>query len=285
MQAAGMAPLLAFGASVVAPARTRSPALSQMTELLDEGGGRPWATAAPVTRLGEPGPAPGLPAEAGRPLERAVAATAQWPPRGGPAAGAPLLLAHARAARGATLVAAGRGPEAVAVLTEAIPALGETDLAARARVDHGRAFGQAGDPRSAAEQFALASVAFRTEYDQRAHLLASIEAAGRMPTPRRCGPRPSAYEYAGRPRHGAGPVGGRPDPPRPGACIRQHGDAGLVALTQFDHALTVAAQAAGSRGRRARTRPARTAEPLTAAQTPQQCGATAPRAQREPKSM
>ena len=248
-EAAGMA-LLAFGASVAGHLADEVACLSQMAELLDEAG-RPWATAAPVTRLGELALRQGLPAEAVARLERAVAATAQWPPRGGPAAGAPLLLAHARAALGATLVAAGRGPEAVAVLTEAIPALGETDLAAGARVDLGRAFGQAGDPRSAAEQFALASVAFRTGPDHRAHLLASIEAARAYADAAMWTEAERAYEYAGRLGTALGQWAEvvRIHRDLAHACIRQHGDAGLAgALTQFDHALTVAAQAAGPAG-------------------------------------
>ena len=245
-EAAGMA-LLAFGASVAGQLADEVACLSRMAELLDEAG-RPWATAAPVTRLGELALRQGQPAEAVARLERAVAAAAQWLPRGGPAAAAPLLLAHARAALGATLVAAGRGQEAVTVLTEAIPALGEADLAGRARVDLGRAFRQAGDPQSAAEQFALASVAFSTGPDQRAHLLASIEAARAYAEAAMWTEAERAYEYAGRLGTALGQWAEviRIHRDLAHACIRQHGDAGLAgALTQFDHALTVAAQAAG----------------------------------------
>jgi tetratricopeptide (TPR) repeat protein len=248
-EAAAMA-LLAFAASVAGQLADEAACLSRMAELLDEAG-RPWATAAAVTRLGELALRQGQPAEAVARLERAVATAAQWPPRGGAAAAAPLLLAHARAALGATLVAAERGQEAVTVLAEAIPALGETDLAGRARVDLGRAFRQAGDPRSAAEQFALASVVFSTGPDQRAHLLASIEAARAFADAAMWTEAQRAYEYAGRLGTALGQWAEvvRIHRELAHACIRQHGDAGLAgALTQFDRALTVAAQAAGPDG-------------------------------------
>ncbi|HMH90415.1 MAG TPA: hypothetical protein VK586_04945 [Streptosporangiaceae bacterium] len=245
-EAAAMS-LLAFAASVAGQLADEAASLSRMTELLDEAG-RPWATAAAVTRLGELALRQGQPAEAVARLERAVAATVQWPPRGGPAAAAPLLLAHARAALGANLVAAGRGQEAVTVLAEAIPALGETDFAARARVDLGQAYRQAGDPRSAAEQLALASVGFSAGPDQRAHLLVSIEAARTFAEATMWTEAERAYEYARRLGTELGQWAEvvRIHRELAHVCIRQHGDAGLAsALMQFDQALTVAAQAAG----------------------------------------
>ena len=248
-EAAAMS-LLAFAASVAGQLADEAASLSRMVELLDEAG-RPWATAAAVTRLGELALRQGQPAEAVARLERAVATTAQWPPRGGPAAGAPLLLAHARAALGANLVAAGRGPQAVTILAEAIPALGETDFAARARVDLGQAFRQAGDPRSAAEQFALASVGFSAGPDQRAHLLVSVEAARAFAEAAMWPQAERAYEYARRLGTELGEWAGVVRVHRELALVamHQHGDAGLAsALTQLDEAITVAAQAAGPDG-------------------------------------
>jgi hypothetical protein len=248
-EAAAMS-LLAFAASVAGQLADEAASLSRMVELLDEAG-RPWATAAAVTRLGELALRQGQPAEAVARLEQAVAATAQWPPRGGPAAAAPLLLAHARAALGATLVAAGRGQEAVTMLAGAIPELGETDFAARATVDLGQAFRQAGDPRSAAEQFALASVGFSPGPDQRAHLLASIEAARAFAEATMWTEAQRAYEYS---RQLGTELGQWAEVIRihrelARAYVRQHGDAGLTsALIQFDQALTAAAQAAGPDG-------------------------------------
>ena len=248
-EAAAMS-LLAFAASVASQLADEAASLSRMVELLDEAG-RPWATTAAVTRLGELALRQGQPAEAVARLERAVAATAQWPPRGGPAAAAPLLLAHARAALGANLVAAGRGQEAVTVLAEAIPALGETDFAARARVDLGQAFRQAGDPRSAAEQFALASVGFSAGPDQGAHLLVSVEAARAYAEAAMWPQAQRAYEYARRLGTELGQWAGvvRIHRELAQVAMRQHGDAGLAsALTQLDQALTVAARAAGPEG-------------------------------------
>jgi tetratricopeptide (TPR) repeat protein len=246
-EAAAMS-LLAFAASVAGQLADEAASLSRMAELLEEAG-RPWATAAAVTRLGELALRQGQPAEAVARLERAVAATAQWPPQGGPAAAAPLLLAHARAALGANLVAAGRGQEAVTVLAEAIPALGETDFAARARVDLGQAFRQAGDPRSAAEQFALASAGFSAGPDQRAHLLVSIEAARAFAEATMWTEAQRAYEYARRLGTELGQWAEviRIHRELAHGCIRQDGEAGLTsALVQFDQALTVAAQGAGA---------------------------------------
>jgi tetratricopeptide (TPR) repeat protein len=248
-EAAAMS-LLAFAASVAGQLADEAAGLSRMVELLDEAG-RPWATAAAVTRLGELALRQGQPAEAVARLERAVAAGVQWPPRGGPAAAAPLLLAHARAALGATLVAAGRGQEAVTVLAEAIPALGETDFAARARVDLGHAFRQAGDPRSAAEQFALASVGFSAGPDQQAHLLVSIEAARAFAEATMWMEALRAYDYARRLGTELGQWAEVVRIHRELAhmCVRQHGDDGLTnALIQFDQALTAAGQAAGPDG-------------------------------------
>ena len=242
--------LLAFAASVAGQLAHEAATLSRMVELLDEAG-RPWATAAPVTRLGELAMRLGQPAEAVARLERAVATTAQWPARGGPAAAAPLLLAHARAALGANLVAAGRGQEAVTVLAEAIPALGETDFAARARVDLGQAFRQAGDPRSAAEQFALASVGFSAGPDQRAHLLVSVEAARAFAEAAMWPQAERAYEYTRRLASELGEWAGVVRVHRELALVamHQHGDAGLAsALTQLDQAISVATQAAGPDG-------------------------------------
>ncbi|HEX5291827.1 MAG TPA: hypothetical protein VFX25_23405, partial [Streptosporangiaceae bacterium] len=173
---------------------------------------------------------------------------AQWPPAGGPAAAAPLLLAHARAALGAQLAAAGRGPEAVPLLTEAIPALGETDFAARARVDLGQALRQAGDPRSAAGQFELAAAGVSAGPDQRAHLLVRIEAARAFAEAAMWPEAKRAYESARRLGAELGQWAqvvrihrelGR-------MCIRELGDEGLaIAVVQFDEALTAAAQATG----------------------------------------
>jgi hypothetical protein len=244
-EAAAMS-LLAFAASAAGQPADEAASLSRMAELLDEAG-QPWAAAAPVTRLGELALRQGEPTEAVARLERAVAITAQWPPRGGPAAAAPLLLGYARAALGASLVAAGRGPEAVAVLTEAMAALGETDVAARARFDLGRAFRQAGDPASAAQQFALACTAFSTGPDQQAHLLAGLEAARALAEARMWPEAQRAYEYARRLGTELGQWAEvvRVHRELAHVAIREHGDPGLLpALTQFDLALTVAAQAA-----------------------------------------
>ncbi|HEY3976606.1 MAG TPA: hypothetical protein VGM79_04975 [Streptosporangiaceae bacterium] len=249
-EAAAMS-LLAFAASVTGQLADEAASLSRMAELFEEAG-RPWATAAAVTRLGELALRQGQPAEAVARLERAVETTTQWPPAGGPAAAAPLLLAHARAALGAQLAAAGRGQEAVTLLAEAIPALGETDFAARARVDLGQAFRQAGDPRSAAGQFELAAAGVSAGPDQRAHLLVRVEAARAFAEAAMWPEAQRAYEYARRLGAGLGQWAQVVRIHRELArmCIRELGDDGLaIALVQFDEALTAAAQAPGQGAR------------------------------------
>ncbi|HEY2285534.1 MAG TPA: hypothetical protein VGH88_07315 [Streptosporangiaceae bacterium] len=254
-EAAAMS-LLAFAAGVTGQRADETASLSRMADLLEEAG-QPWAAAAAVTRLGELALRQGEPAPAVAWLERAVAAAAQWPPRGGPAAAAPLLLAYARAALGSSLVAAGRGREAVAVLTEAAAALGEAGagagagVAARARADLGQALRQAGDPAAAAEQFELAAVGFSDGADQDALLQASVEAARARGEASMWEPARQAYEVARRLGAGRGQWAAVTRIHRELAhlSIRELGDAGLpAALVQFDEALAAAGQAAPGAG-------------------------------------
>jgi hypothetical protein len=252
-EAAAMS-LLAFGAGVTGQPADEAASLSRMADLLEEAG-QPWAAAAAVTRLGELALRQGEPAQAVAWLEQAVAAAAQWPPRGGPAAAAPLLLAYARAALGSSLVAAGRGREAVAVLTAAAAGLAETDaaaeVAARARADLGQALRQAGDPAAAAEQFELAAVGFSDVADPDALLQASIEAARARGEASMWEPARQAYEVARRLGAGRGQWAAVTRIHRELAhlSIRELGDAGLpAALVQFDEALAAAGQAAPGAG-------------------------------------
>jgi tetratricopeptide (TPR) repeat protein len=245
-EAAAMS-LLAFAASVAGRPADEAAALTRMSELLDQAG-QPWATAAVLTRLGELALREGQPDRAAELLERAVAIAAQWPPRGGPAAAAPLLLAHARAAQGAALVAAGRGAEAIEALTEAIGELGEADVAARARADLGRAYRQSGDPQSAAQQFTLATVGLSGGPDQDAHLAASLEAARSLAQAAMWPEARQAYEYARRLGTGLERWAQLVRIHRELAhlCVQEAGDAGLAAaMAQLDQARAIA-EAAGA---------------------------------------
>jgi tetratricopeptide (TPR) repeat protein len=247
-EAAAMS-LLAFAASVAGRPADEAAALTRMSELLDQAG-QPWATAAVLTRLGELALREGQPDRAAEQLERAVAIAAQWPPRGGPAAAARLLLAYARAAQGAALVAAGRGAEAIAALTEATGELGETEVAARARADLGQAYRQSGDPQSAAQQFTLATVGLSGGPDQDAHLAASLEAARSLAEAAMWPEARQAYEYARRlaTRLERWAQLVRIHRELAHLCVQEAGDAGLTAaMAQLDQARAIA-EAAGSAG-------------------------------------
>jgi tetratricopeptide (TPR) repeat protein len=248
---AGAMSLLAFAASVTGQPRQEAACLSRMSELLDQAG-QPWATAAVLARRGELALREGQPDQAAALLERAVAVAAQWPPRGGPAAAAPVLLAHARAGQGAALVAAGRGPEAIATLTEAIAGLGETEVAARARADLGQAFRQAGDPTSAAQQFTLAAAGLAAGPDQEAHLAARLEAARALAETAMWPEARDAYECARllAARLGQWPPVVRIHRELAHLCVQEQGDAGLpAAMAQLDQARIMAeANGAGAAG-------------------------------------
>ena len=214
-EAAAMS-LLAFAASVAGQLADEAASLSRMVELLDQAG-RPWATAAAVTRLGELALRQGQPARPWpgwngpsrpRPSGRRGAGPRRPPRCCWPTPGPPW-------ARTWSPPGAARKPSPL--LTEAIPALGETDFAARARVDLGQAFRQVGDPRSAAEQFALASVGFSAGPDQRAHLLVRVEAARAYAEAAMWPEAQRAYEYARRLGTELGQwAQSRPDPPGAG---------------------------------------------------------------------
>ena len=240
-EAAAMS-LLAFAASVAGHPQEEAACLSRMSELLDQAG-QPWATAAGLTRLGELALREGQPARAAALLERAVAIAGQWPPRGGPAVAAPLLLAHARAGQGAALVAAGHAAEAIAALTQAMPALGETEVAARAHADLGRAFRMAGDLPAAAQEFTLAAAGLAAGPDQAAHLQASLEAARAQAEAAMWPQARSSYEYARLLGSGLGqwPAVARIHRELAHLCIQEQGDAGLGAsMAQLDQARIIA---------------------------------------------